>query len=168
MYQTGDRVIYGIHGVCIVSDLEKRNVDGKTVTYLVLEPDGQPGSRYLVPTHNSAAMGKVRPMLSREALEDLLASDAVRTDAWIHDEGQRKQRYRELITGSNRQLLVQMVCSLYRYCEAQNTAGKKIHMCDENFLRDAEKLLSGEIASVLDISSADALKYFRRKLKEDA
>ena len=168
MYQVGDKVIYGIHGVCIVTDLEKKTVDGKQVTYLVLEPPGQPGSRFLVPTHNTAAMGKVRPMLSREELEDLLSSDAVKQDAWISEEGRRKQHYRELITGCDRQHLAQMVCSLYRYRRAQTAAGKRIHMCDENFLRDAEKLLSGEIAATLEIPSAEALKYLRNKLKEDA
>ena len=41
-------------------------------------------------------------------------------------------------------------------------------MCDENFLRDAEKILAGEIASTLDIPSTEAIKYLRSKLKEDA
>lgn len=168
MYQVGESVLYGMHGVCVVQDLEKRVVDQKQVFYLVLEPVGQPGSRYLVPTHNTVAMGKVRPMLSREAMEELLSSDEVKADAWIRDEGQRKQLYRELISSCDRQRLAQMVCSLYRYRAAQTAVGKKFHMCDENFLRDAEKLLSGEIASTLDIPSAEALKYLRKKLKEDA
>ena len=168
MYQIGDKVIYGMHGVCVVADMEQRTMDGKQVVYLVLEPAGQSGSRFLVPTHNAAAMGKVRPVLSREALEELLSSDLVKEDAWILDEGQRKQLYRELISGCNRQRLAQMVCSLYRYRTAQTAAGKKLHMCDENFLRDAEKILSGEIASTLEIPSGEALKYLRGKLKEDA
>ena len=168
MYQIGDKVLYGMHGVCVVADLEQRTMDGKQLVYLVLEPAGQSGSRFLVPTHNAAAMGKVRPVLSREALEELLSSDLVKEDAWILDEGQRKQLYRELISSCNRQRLAQMVCSLYRYRTAQTAAGKKLHMCDENFLRDAEKILSGEIASTLEIPSGEALKYLRSKLKEDA
>lgn len=168
MYQTGDKVLYGMHGVCVVAELEKRVMDGKQVTYLVLEPAGQSGSRFLVPTHNAAAMAKVRPVLSAEALEELLSSDIVREDVWVRDEGQRKQLYRELISSCDRQRLAQMICSLYRYRAAQTAAGKKFHMCDENFLRDAEKILSGEIASTLEIPSAEALKYLRNKLKEDA
>lgn len=165
MFQTGDKVIYGMHGVCVITDLEKRIVDGKQVVYLVLEPVGQPGSRFLVPTHNAAAMGKVRPMLSREALEELLSSDNVRTDVWIRDEGQRKQLYRELISCGDRQRLAQMICTLYRCRAVLTDAGKKFHMCDENFLRDAEKILSGEIASTLELPSAEALRYLRSKLK---
>ena len=168
MYQTGDKVLYGMHGVCMVVELEKRVMDGKQVVYLVLEPAGQAGSRFLVPTHNGAAMAKVRPVLSAEALEALLSSDIVREDAWIRDEGQRKQLYRELISSCDRQRLAQMICSLYRSREALKAAGKKFHLCDENFLRDAEKILAGEIASTLEIPSAEALKYLRNKLKEDA
>ena len=168
MYQIGDKVIYGMHGVCLVTDLEKRIVDKKEVTYLALEPAGQSGSRFLVPTHNAAAMAKVRPMLTREALEELLSSDVLKEDAWVRDESQRKQLYRELISSCDRQRLLQMIASLYRYRKTQTAAGKKFHMCDENFLRDAEKILAGEIASTLEIPSAEALKYLRNKLKEDA
>ena len=168
MYQTGDKVIYGMHGVCKIAAQEQRTMDGKQVTYLVLEPVGQTGSRFLVPTHNAAAMAKVRPVLSVESLEALLSSGSVREDAWVRDEGQRKQLYRELISSCDRIRLAQMIYSLYRYRAAQAAAGKKFHMCDENFLRDAEKILAGEIASTLEIPSAEALKYLRNKLKEDA
>ena len=168
MYQIGDQVMYGMHGVCNVADLEKRSVDGKQVTYLALEPVNQQGSRYLVPTNNPAAMAKVRPLLHREDLERIFSFRAEKQEEWIYNEALRKQRYRELITGGDFAQLLGMVSSLYRYHKTQTAAGKKMHMCDDNFLRDAEKLLSGEIAVVLDLSPADALKYLRNKLKEDA
>ena len=77
MYQIGDQVVYGMHGVCNVADLEKRSVDGKQMTYLALEPVSQQGSRYLVPTHNPAAMAKVRPLLHREDLERIFSFSSV-------------------------------------------------------------------------------------------
>ncbi len=168
MYQVGDKVVYGMHGVCAVVDLEKRLVEKVQVVYLVLEPVGQQGSRYLVPTHNAAAMGKVRTILDREELEALLLSEEVRSDIWIADEGRRKQCYRELITSGDRKRLLQMIYSLYRHRRLQTAAGKKIHMCDENFLRDAEKLLCSELSITLDLPSTDARNYLREKLKEDA
>ena len=168
MYQVGDKVVYGMHGVCLVADLEQKRMDGKQVVYLVLEPAGQSGSRFLVPTHNAAAMAKVRPVMDAEALEELLSSEGIRSDSWVQDEGQRKQLYRELISSCDRQRLARMICSLYRYRTQQTAAGKKLHMCDENFLRDAEKILAGEIASTLEIPAPEAMKYLRNKLKEDA
>lgn len=164
MYQIGDQVVYGIHGVCAVVDQETRMVDRKPVTYLVLEPVGQDGSRYLVPTHNAAAMGKLRKMLSAEELEMMLQSDTVHADNWIKDENQRKQTYRDLIGSGDREKLMGMVHSLYQHKKSQTAAGRKCHLCDENFLRDAEKLLISEISIVMNMEQMEAKSYLKEKL----
>lgn len=165
MYQIGDRVVYGMHGVCCIVDQEERVVDRKKVQYLALEPVGQAGSRYLVPTHNTAAMAKLRQMLTPEELEQMLRSSEVRDDAWIREENQRKQAYRELINSGDRIRLMQMVSTLYRHKEAQSAAGRKVHLCDDNFLRDAEKLLCSEISLVLNMNQDQARSYLRTSLK---
>lgn len=167
MYQVGDKVVYGIHGVCRVVDEEERMVDRKRLTYLALEPIGQDGSKYLVPTQNAAAMSKLRRILSREELETMLQSDEIRADGWIKDENLRKQTYRELINSGDRTKLMCMVHTLYRHKAAQAAAGRKCHLCDENFLRDAEKLLTSEISIVLDMDSNQVRSYIREKLKEN-
>lgn len=165
MYQTGDRVVYGIHGVCDITDMERQMVDRKPVTYLVLEPLGQPGARYLVPTHKEAALAKLKEILTKEQLETMLSAEETRQDHWIREEGQRKQSYREVIGSGDRQRLMAMVHTLYRHRTEQMAAGKKIHLCDENFLRDAEKLLAGEAAVILGLSQEDAKQYIRSRLK---
>lgn len=167
MYQLGDKVVYGSHGVCCVVGQEERIVDKRNVTYLALEPIGQGGSRFLVPTHNAAAMSKLRYMLSREELDTLLQSEEIRADVWIRDENQRKQFYREMISGGDRQKLLAMIHTLYRHKAVQQATGKKVHLCDDNFLRDAEKLLISEIAIVLDMDQEQAKQYLRAKLKEE-
>ncbi len=151
MYRIGDFVLYGIHGVCRITSIEDRAFDRKTVSYYVLEPSDQAGARYLVPINNQAAVGKLRPVLNREELEALLHSDAVRSGEWIADESRRKQLYRELITSGDRAALIRMVGALYRHKEEQTASGRKFHLCDENFLRDARKILDAELSLVLDI-----------------
>lgn len=159
MYAVGEFVQYGIHGICRVCDVEERVMDRKKVQYLVLEPKEQAGSRYLVPTHNAAAMAKLRPVLSREALDALLRSEDVREDNWIADENQRKQYYRELINSGDRTALLRMICTLYRQKEAQLAAGRKVHLCDENFLRDARRLIDEEFALILGIAPTMVGEY---------
>jgi len=168
MYQTGDKVFYGIHGVCAVVDRERRIVDRKEIVYLVLEPLTQQGARYLVPAHNEVAMRKLQPLLTRDAYDEMLSSDEIRADCWIHADSLRKQRYRELLGIADRKLLLQMLFSLHRYCKLQIAAGKKIHMCDDAFRQDAEKLLSSELSVILDVSVNDARQYLLDKIKEDA
>ncbi len=165
MYQVGDLVLYGIHGVCRITDQENRVLDRKKVIYLVLEPVGQDGSRYLVPTHNETAMAKLSRVLTSDELESLMVSEEIRGDAWIHDESQRKNRYRELITSGDRSGLLQMIRTLYDYRKSQLGAGKRIHLADENFMKDAEKLLSSEISVILDIPQDEAKRWLRTRLK---
>ena len=166
MYQIGDQLIYGAHGVCQVVAQEEREVNRKTVIYLALEPVGQTGSRYLVPTNNAAALSKLRHMLSKEELTRLMDSREVRQDSWIHDENQRKQAYRQLIVSGDRAKLIQMVRALYRHKAAMALTGRRIHQCDDTFLRDAEKLLSSEISRVLDLTPEEAIAHLRLTLQD--
>lgn len=165
MYQTGDRVIYGIHGVCRILDVEEKTVDRKKVSYYVLEPLDQQGTRYYIPAHNQAAVAKLNRLLSASELEELLASARAREDAWIADEGQRKQRYRELINSSDREALLAMIHALHRHKQMQVEAGRKFHLCDENFLRDAEKLLRAEFSLVLEIPLEQVGSYIAQRMQ---
>jgi len=168
MYQTGELVVYGVHGVCRVVDREDRMINKKPMVYLVLEPVGQDGATYFVPMHNAAAMSKIKTIVSKEELSDLLNSGKNESKSWIQDENLRKQTYRELISSGDRAGLIRMVRNLYLHKAVQSALGRKVHLCDENFLHDAEKLLIGEIAVVLDMDKEAAKVYLRNKLKEDA
>ena len=165
MYQAGDWVVYGIHGVCRVIGTEKQLVNRKRTQYLVLEPLNQAESRFYLPTENPTAMAKLKAVLCREELSALIGSEEVRQDAWIQEENQRKQYYRDLIGSGDRTALMKMVSTLYRYKAAQAAAGRKFHQSDENFLRDAEKLLASEISLVMELSLEEAKNYLREQLK---
>ncbi len=164
MFEIGDKVIYGIHGVCCVSGTEDKIADRRKLTYLVLEPVERDGSKYLVPTHNASAMGKVQRILTKEEMENLLHSQAVHANGWIQNENERKQTYRELIGSGNREGLMCMVHTLYGHRAAQMAAGRRCHLCDENFLRDAEKLLGSEVSVVMGMEPAQARQYIRDML----
>ena len=165
MFETGQWVVYGVHGVCRVAGKEKQLVNRKRTEYLVLEPLAQNESRYYVPTANPAAMAKLREVLSAADLKALLVSEEIRQDCWIADENQRKQYYRDLTSNGDRVSILTMTHCLYRYKEAQLAAGRKFHLCDDNFLRDAEKLLSSEISLVLEKTPEEAREYLRETLK---
>ena len=166
MIEIGQQVIYGIHGVCSVIGVELQRSGGKQVEYLILEPQNQSGSRFLVPTHNASAISKVQKILSRDELDRLLHAEEVHRNCWTEDEGKRKQAYRELISSGDRVQLMTMVHTLYHHKSCQTAAGRKVHLCDENFLRDAEKLLSGEISFVMDMDANAAKQYLRSCLQK--
>lgn len=167
MYQLGELVVYGVHGVCRIAAEEEKTIDRKRVVYLVLEPVSQSGSRFLVPTHNTAAMGKLRGLLTGEALDALLCSEETRQEFWIPEESRRKQTYREVISSADPKRVAAMVCTLYRHRSRQQAAGKKVHQSDDNFLRDGEKLLIGEAAIAFGWEPEQAKTYIRNRLQED-
>lgn len=167
MFQRGDQVLYGIHGVCRIVDLETRRIDRKRIEYYVLEPIDQSGARFYVPTQNQAAVAKLRPIITQQELNDLLRSEDAYADAWITDENQRKQHYRDLITSGDRAALIRMVHTLHKHKEEQVAAGRKFHLCDENFLRDAEKLLNSEFSLVLNIHQDEVSSYVQNALRSE-
>lgn len=166
MYSIGDRVVYGIHGVCRICDTETRTVDKKAVQYFVLEPEEQSGSRFYVPSGNPAALAKLRPLLSKQALLSLLRSPEIRRDCWIEDEGRRKNTYRELIATCDTVALLSVVHTLHMRRKDIAARGRKFHLCDENFLRDAQRVLSAELSAVLEIPVQEIPAYMERVMQD--
>jgi len=159
MYQPGEYVLYGLHGICKVLPWEEKRVDGKTVTYYVLEPQDQRDARFMVPVHNQAAVAKLRPVMTKEELLEILHSSQVQQDAWIADESQRKQHYRTVINSGDRKALLQMVRTLHTHKDASTAAGRKFHQADEYFLRDAQRLLTAEISMVMGIEPCEVSNF---------
>ena len=164
MYYVGQMVVYGIHGVCMIIDEQSIRVDKKKMDYFILEPIDQPGARYYIPSKNEVALAKLRPVLTKDEVESLLSQANHEDDVWIADENHRKLRYRELINGGDRVALLCMIRSLYKHKSEQLSAGRKFHLCDENFLRDAEKLLSAEFALVLNIPAEQVGTYIQSRV----
>ena len=164
MYEVGHLVVYGIHGVCRIVAAEVKTVDRKQIPYFVLEPIEQPGTRYYIPSQNQTALCKIRHLMDRQSLLDMLSADATEEN-WIDDENKRKQYYRQIINGVDSPALLRMVHALYRHKSRQETQGRKLHLCDENFLRDAQRVLNAEMAAVLQIPAAEVPAFMRQQLE---
>ena len=165
MYEIGELVLYGIHGICAITGIERMRFGKEKADYYVLEPKGQPGAKFYVPVANEAAVAKLRSLLSREELLALLHSEDVRHYPWIPDENQRKLRFRELINSGDRAQLMGMIGALHRHRQDQLAAGRKFHQSDENFLNDAQKLLNAEFALVFGLEPKSVSSFILRELE---
>ena len=165
MYQQGELVLYGIHGVCRILGLESMRFGKARAKYYVLEPLSQPGTRVYIPAENESAVGKLRPLMTPEALLELLHGEEVRNFPWIADESQRKLRFREIIGSGDRVQLIGMIGALHRHKQEQTAAGRKFHQSDETFLSDAQKLLNAEFSHVLGIAPNQVADFILRELQ---
>ncbi len=159
MYKIGDMVVYGIHGVCRIAQLETQRVNHKKVEYFVLEPISQSTSRYFVPSKNEAALAKLRHILKKEEIEDLLQSKDTCEDCWNEDENFRKQTYKELLSSCDCAAMIRMLRTLQNHKKETLACGKKFHISDANFMRDAEKVIYSEFSLVLGIPYDQVEKY---------
>ncbi len=159
MYAREQNVVYGIHGVCTIVDIEEKTVDRKMVQYYVLAPISQPGAKYYVPVHNALAVSKMRLLLTRDEIL-FMVNGAPESAGWVDEENKRKLLYRELIGNCDPQGLFTMVRLLQQHRQEQFSLGRKFHVCDANFLKDAQNLLAGEFAYVLGIDKTEAMHMF--------
>ena len=166
MLQIGSQVVYGIHGVCNIVGTEVRTIDRKKVEYFILAPNDQPSASFYVPAHNQVALSKLRPLLTKEELIELLETADENSVAWISVENLRKQKYKELINNADRSAMIGMIRLLHHHKEEQLAAGRKFHLCDENFLRDARKVLASECSVVLGIPHPEVMEYLSKKLNK--
>ena len=159
MYQVNDLVLYSVHGVCKVVELQVQIVNRKRVEYLVLEPLSQATSRFFVPAENKTALAKLRPLLSKQEIMELLGSPASHQNLWIDDENQRKQQYKDLLASCDRGMLLSLLRLLELHKQNQTEMGKKFHISDANFMRDAQKIIFSEFSFVLEIPNETVAQY---------
>lgn len=164
MYRCGEQVVYAGHGVCRILELEYKMIDRKKIEYYVLQPLSNPETRFFVPTQNQIAVAKMQPIVTKEEIDKLLEAVSEAESSWIDDENRRKQRYRELLTGGDRAALICMMRAAYQHKLGQLSAGRKFHLCDESFLRDAERLLNSEFGLVLNVDEQGVAEYIKMHL----
>ena len=80
--------------------------------------------------------------------------------------GKAIQYYRELICSGNPTQLLRMIYTLYFRKKQQLDTGRKLHLCDENFLRDAKKVINSEFSYILGIAPEDVAAYIESKLNK--
>ncbi len=165
MFQTGDTILYGTHGVCLIQSIEEMTFSGKRQEYYILNPVYNKASTIYVPVHNEVLTAKMNRILSAEEIYELIRSMPDEKTIWIDNENARKECFQKIIAGNNRTELVQLIKTLYLHQEKQKEKGKKLHIADERFLREAEKLLYNEFALVLKMEPDEVLPFIMGQIE---
>lgn len=159
MFSVDETVLYGAHGVCRISDISEMDMTGSRVKYYILKPIYDQRSTLFVPVGNEALTSKMRRVMSEDEVYALIGSISGRDCSWIEDEDERKQRCAEVLTSGDRAELMCMIKALYLRQKQQRELGKKLHVADERFLKDAERLLYEEFAHVLNMKCSQVLPF---------
>lgn len=165
MFKAGDTVLYGAHGVCRIETVEKKRFDKETREYFVLRPIFDENAVIYVPTQNEVLTSRMKDILTKEKIHEIIDAMPGQETNWIENEAERKLYYHSLLESADRSELARMIKTLYEYKQAQTARGKKLHLADERFFKDAEKLLYDEFAHVLGIARTEVLPFIQRRIQ---
>ncbi len=160
MFQVNDVIIYGAQGICKIAGTEEKTIGGKKKTYFVLKPVSDKGSTIFVPTDNELALKKMRRLLTRDEIHTLIDSMPEENALWVANENARKELYKSILARSDHLELIQMIKAIYAHKKEREAEGKRLHMSDERFFKDAEQALYNEFRYVLDLRDRDDMMSY--------
>ncbi|MCD8025415.1 MAG: CarD family transcriptional regulator [Clostridiales bacterium] len=157
MFDTNQIVLYGSNGVCKIIEITTKKVGGNSIEYYVLKPVYSDTSTLFVPTQNEQLVGKMRNIMSADEIYEILKNMPEDDNEWIDNKNDRFTACKDVISSGDCKRLVKLIRTLKTHETAQNKKGKKLHIADERFLKEAEKTVCDEFSLVLNIDHAKAM-----------
>ena len=167
MFQEKDVIMYGTQGMCRIEGIEEKNLGGGQKRYYVLKPIGDKGATIYAPTDNAHVLKKMRRLLTREEIDALIDSMGDNGGNWIENENERKERYKSILESGDHLPMIRMLQAIYAHKQAREAEGKRLHLSDERFFKDAEQSLYNEFRYVLQLSDKEDLtRYILHRLQQ--
>ena len=167
MFQINDVVVYGAQGVCKIVGTQDQKIDGANKTYFVLKPADDRGATFYVPTWNEKALAKMRKVMTKQDVDALIDSMPNKTPTWIANENERKETYKRILASGDQAAIISMVQALFSHKKEREADGKRLHMSDEHFMKDAEQLLYNEWQYVLNVDKAGLMAYIFERIESN-
>lgn len=164
MYNVNDTVLYGSNGVCRITEICQKDFSGTVKEYYLLHPISNEVTTIFVPVGNKILTDKMHRILSTSEIYELISSISNKPVSWIDDDAERKEHYRSVISSGDRAQLLEMIRELYSHKQEQISKGRKAHISDEQFLKEAEKLLYSEFALVLNIKPEEVPSFISERI----
>lgn len=161
MFEKGQLIMCGGHGVCRVVNITGNPVDrrDKVRKYYVLEPLFEKASTIYTPVDNDKVI--MRRVMTKEEAEELTRHVIEIDTVWVQEEKNREQMYKEAIRTYDCRSLVQIIKTLYLRKQNRIQEGKKVLSSDEQYLRRAEELLYSEMSVALSIPREEVETYIK-------
>ena len=136
-FEKGKKVLYSVNGVCEITDITEK-VFGKTVMrYYVLKPISNNEATLFVPVNNENLVRKMKRLMTQPQLDEVLNDVSAKDVEWNSNEAVRKEEFRNTISFGNVSEILVLLKSIWIHRRMQNSKGRKLHISDEMYLREA-------------------------------
>lgn len=164
MHSVKDTVLYAQHGVCVIEQICRRGFMGEMKDYYQLRPVTETHATVFVPVDNPLSEKKMRPVLTKEQVLELIHSLPTLETSWIENAVDRKRRCTDILRDCDRIELLHMIKSIYSRKNELEAAGRKLTASDERAMKEGERLVYDELAYVLEIDRDEVLPFICREL----
>ncbi len=156
--QAGEYVRYGGTGICQVARVENTPFPDAQHMRLCceLKPISNTAMVILVPLDNEALCAKMRPLLTKESIENMLQTVCEQPSVWIDDRKQRTAEFRRMLSTGDALILLQLLRSIEQQQTELRAIRKKLSAADAAVQKEAHRIVEEELAYALDISKEDA------------
>lgn len=164
MFQVGDYIVYGGHGVCQVKEigLMKSSIDGQSRNCYTLVPCYSKETVIFTPVDNKKVI--MRQIMTREEAEGLIDHMKEAEPLKISDEKRREQSYKDAMRTCEADQLVKMIKAIYQRSQRRTRQGKKATDSDSRYFKMAEDCLYGELALSLEIDKKKVGEYIKSRI----
>ena len=159
MFNVNDKILYGTHGICKITNITEQKFNGSANRYYILQPLHNPSSTIYVPMDNEKLMSKMRRILTEEEIYKLIKAMPDENTSLIENKNERNERFRSILSSGDRTEIIKLIKVIYQHKEELKAIGKKLHASDEQFFKEAEKIIYDEFALVLNIRYEQVLPF---------
>ncbi len=146
MFEIGDFVIKPNNGICRVDGIGHPDISSasKERLYFFLTPLNEANTKLYVPTDRTD--NGIRRVITEDEAWKFIDEIPQIDEAWISDDKQREQKYKEAIQSCDLEKLMGIIKSMYKRMKKRTDQGKKNTSIDERFFKIAENNLYTELA----------------------
>ena len=169
MFNIGDTVMHPGMGVCKIENIKSETfAHTKQRDFYILKPLYENSNTTVYVPVDSTKM-ILKKLITEQDIQGLIKSLKNDTEKlWIDNDLQRKELFSAIIKEGNREKLIKLIKELHEHKEQRQQNGKRLHISDEKFLLEAEKLLHQELAYTMQINPDEVVDFIMNSLNADA
>lgn len=160
MYNVGDIIVYGEHGVCKVAAVGPLQLGGPgSRLYYTLRPYYHPELVIYAPIDNDRVV--IRPPITREQAQQIVSELPRVPELEIPEEKGRETLFSQVQHTCDCRALAGLLKALYHRRAQRQKKGRRATSVDERYFHAAEDQLYGELAYALGMNREETPDYIR-------
>lgn len=164
MYNVGEMVFYGGHGVCEIEEITSMTVSNEEKQYYRLKSHVQPTLSLFHPVVTDKP--KISKMLTQAEAKEILSVFEQQPSEWIERSIDRAKAHKKVLDSKKHYDIAQMVNTILRKQHEFQQQGKKLYAQDLEIVRTVLAILADEISISLQLDKQQVIDHIELYTKQ--